>query len=403
MPRMSPRGPFQPGSGRLPPYLAGREREQTILREFVEDLRAGEPAPSDVVLHGPRGNGKTVLLGWLRDEVAAGNGNRGNGRARIETLWCTPAETKTVAALVARLRRRSWIERLGIPRLGASGAARGSRGAGGAASTRWLSETLAARVRRKPLILLLDEAHTLDPEVGHALLNASQAVGRKAPFLLVMAGTPHLRRRLGRMSASFWTRAEQLPIGRLSEAASRDAVRIPLQQAGIGISEDALNEITDRSDRHPFFLQLWGAEVCRARNARRSAARGIGPAELRAAAAEFTRQADRYYLGRYEEFEERDLLPVAWAVADAFGAGASPRGAAESFGDHRVRAAVERGLGTGDAARVHEATETLFELGYIWRSRGVPDWEPGIPSLMDYIWNQAANERRPADAAGSGA
>ena len=399
---MRPRGPFQPGSGRLPPYLAGREREQNILREFLEDLRTGDPAPSDVVLYGPRGNGKTVLLRWLREEVAARNAEPEDGKAEVETLWFTPSETKTVDGLAARIRRRSWLDRLGITRLGVPGTVEVRRIAGESAATRLISEALAARVRKKPLVLLLDEAHTLDPEVGGALLNASQEVGGGAPFLLVMAGTPNLRWRLRPMSASFWSRARQMPIGRLSEAASRDAVRVPLRQAGIGITEEALNEITDRSHRYPFFLQLWGAEVCRARNARRSAARSIGPAEVKAAATDFTCQADLYYLERYEEFEERGLLPVAWAVADAFGAGPSPRGASESLGEHRVRVAVEHGLDTTDAARVRKATETLFHLGYIWRSRGAADWEPGIPSLMDFIWNQVA-KRRPAGESGSGA
>ena len=42
-------------------------------------------------------------------------------------------------------------------------------------------------------MLLLDEAHTVGEEIGSALLNASQQVGRELPFLLVLAGTPELR------------------------------------------------------------------------------------------------------------------------------------------------------------------------------------------------------------------
>ena len=73
---------------------------------------------------------------------------------------------------------------------------------------------------KAPLVLLLDEAHMLDPEVGRELLNASQEVGRDLPFLLVLAGTPNLQSHLGQMGASFWNRAEQVRVGRLSGRAA---------------------------------------------------------------------------------------------------------------------------------------------------------------------------------------
>ena len=38
----------------------------------------------------------------------------------------------------------------------------------------------------------------------------------------------------------------------------------------------------------------------------------------------------------------------------------------------------------------------LRELGYIWQLPGRNDWEPGIPSLMDYVRVQAAITPEPA-------
>ena len=60
---------------------------------------------------------------------------------------------------------------------------------------------LTARCRKRPLAVLLDEAHTLDLEVGRTLLNTSQQVRDEAPFLLVLAGTPGLPAHLGSMNA----------------------------------------------------------------------------------------------------------------------------------------------------------------------------------------------------------
>ena len=108
MPLNRTRGPFQPGEGRLPPHLAGREREEAKFREFLEDLRAGEPVPRNIVLFGPRGNGKTALLRWLRQEVAEGNAYRQAGEAEIKTLWFTLGQLGTVESLAAAVASRSW-------------------------------------------------------------------------------------------------------------------------------------------------------------------------------------------------------------------------------------------------------------------------------------------------------
>ena len=56
---------FSPGTGATPPALTGREREQAVLTQCLADLLGGASPPHDVVLIGPRGNGKTVLLNWF--------------------------------------------------------------------------------------------------------------------------------------------------------------------------------------------------------------------------------------------------------------------------------------------------------------------------------------------------
>ena len=388
-------GPFEPGEGRLPPYLAGREPEQATLRAFVERLRNGRPAPSSVVLYGPRGNGKTALLGWVRQEVAGLNGERPGDESSVETLWFTPDELHSAADFAAAIAPSSWLDEADVTSVGLPGIVEISRKQSGKAPLRPLSQALAARVEERPLILLLDEAQNLDPEVGTALLNAAQKVGREAPLLLVLAGTPNLRARLRQMSATFWARSEQLPIGRLTAAGARDAVRIPLRRAGIGIADGALDAITARSRRYPFFVQLWGGAVWETANARSGAARAVGPADVEAAASVLARRTGLYYLDRYEELTDRGLLAPAWAVADAFGAGPPPRSTAPTLPEDRVEAALQHALGAKDIERVRETTEALFHLGYIWRSGSEPDWEPGIPSLMDYVWERVPEGRRP--------
>ena len=55
---------FTPGTA-TPPALTGREREQAVLTRCLADLLGGTSPPHDVVLTGPRGTGKTVLLNWF--------------------------------------------------------------------------------------------------------------------------------------------------------------------------------------------------------------------------------------------------------------------------------------------------------------------------------------------------
>ena len=128
-----------------------------------------------------------------------------------------------------------------------------------------LTLLLTARCASRPLVLLLDEAHTLDRDLGRILLNASQAVCAKAPFLLVMAGTPDLQPHLNTMSATFWSRPEKLGIDRLDETASAAAVARPLagQTPAIEFDEPALRKVVQESQCYPYFLQLWGAALWR--------------------------------------------------------------------------------------------------------------------------------------------
>ena len=107
--------------------------------------------------------------------------------------------------------------------------------------------------------MLLDEAHTLDTDVGGILLNASQQVRTKAPFMLVLAGTPGVAGALAAMDASFWDRLGDglLGIGRLSEAAAAQALAEPLKAKGVTIDADTLTAAVAHSQHYPYFIQLW--------------------------------------------------------------------------------------------------------------------------------------------------
>ena len=361
--------PFQPGTGGLPPYLAGREEEQSLFRSHFEVLRRGRSAPAEILLYGPRGNGKTALLAWAEREVEGDEG--------LDAHWLVGSDIPAPADFVSLLDLGSWLRKIAPESVSVAGVGVSLR-RGGDRPIR-LAEALVARAKAKPLLVLLDEAHTLEPKVGQWLLNAAQIAGRRAPFLLVLAGTPDLRARLSEMEASFWNRATKLPVGRLDETAAAEAIRRPLADDGIAVEAEALERMVRESHGYPFFVQLWGRAVWR--RARRSAAvaGGVTTAVVEDAVGEFEAQRSDYYLDRFRELEKRELLPAARAVAAAFRDGSR-------LGD----AAFERAIaGSGGGPGVSEAAEALEHLGFVWQTRGTPSWEPGIPSLMDYIVEHA--------------
>ena len=369
-------GPFRPGAGRLPPYLAGRATEQALFRRLVDDLRRGAAPPSEVVLYGPRGNGKTALLVWLQQTAET--------EAGLDVVRLTPADAPTESRLLQAV--RPWWTRLPLPRRFSVPGFGVERGEAGPAR---LTDALRKRARRKPLVLLLDEAHTLDPEVGRALLNAAQEVGSALPFLLVLAGTPELPAHLGTLNVSFWSRAERLRIGRLDAETTAAAIEKPLAKAGIAIAPDALADVVRDSHGYPYFIQLWGRAVWR-RAAGGSAARPcVTRADVDAVRPAFDEVKNTYYLERYDELRRAGLLPAARAVAEAFAT-------RPLLTDPQVEAAVQQGLrDAGDPVGTAEAEQTLRRLGYVWRPGAEPAWEPGIPSLMDYM-----REHVPAPPAG---
>lgn len=347
----------------MPPYLAGREHQQRRFRRILGQLADGVPPGSEIVLYGPRGNGKTVLLAWLEQEVAHHSG--------VEVLRRTPSELMSPRQLAEEILPHAWWQRCTPSEV----TALGRTWRPGRDEPRTARAVLEARTRRAPLVLLLDEAHTLDPETGRALLNASQQVGRELPFLLVLAGTPNLRSHLNRMGVSFWNRAELVRVGRLGDEAAADALRVPFQRAGIPVEPNALRAMAEASQGYPFFVQLLGAGVWR----HAGSARRVTRAALEHARVGFEERKGEYYLHRYDELDRLDLLPVGLAVSRAFRA-------RQVLGDRALKQAIRSGLAErASRTAVARAAETLSDLGFIWRTRARPEWEPGIPSLMDYI------------------
>ena len=363
---------FRPGAGAMPPALTGRDGQQAVLSRCLADLVGGSAPPHDVVLLGPRGNGKTALLHWFRALC---------GTASVDVVALTPQRIPNHEALVDALAPRRGIAKW-LPR---------KVGVGSLGSAEWqlegaahkdLTRALMARCQRKPVVVLLDEAHTLPLDIGSTLLNASQQVRPGAPFLLVLAGTPGLPDHLSAMNASFWSRLGEglLGVGRLEEAAAREALVRPLAAHGVSIDDDALDAVVEYSQRYPYFIQLWGDALWK-----QHAATGTTPittAAVVAAQPAVAANVTDYYQSRYRELRADGLLTAALAVARLFQAHMDATATEQELDTALAHAGID------DVAGRLATLDSLNRLGYVWSRPGqVPPivWSAGIPSLMTFM------------------
>ena len=380
-----PANPFRPGPGQTPPVLAGRENVQRTLLKAVRESREQGVGGSPIVLVGPRGNGKTVLMGWLMDQVGDHMG----------VAWLSSDDTASREDLARSLSSRGVVERVrtlsgkgGIPGVAAGGAAQQDR------MPVTVESALAERVTRDGLLVMVDEAHVIEAEAGRTLLAAWQKVARSAPVILMLAGTPGLEARLRGIGATFGGRKHRITLDGLGPEATVQAIRSPLNDAGIEVPGDIAERAAADSRSYPYFVQLWGYHLFDGARARNRRAVDV---EVEGAAAEAVAAVrDDYYFERWLEMERTPVRWPAVEVARRF------RVAGEHVSRDHVRTAIRIGLDKhgheASEAKVDGILDLFVELGYVWeRSGRSPGMQAGIPSLMSYVEARGMQMEHEAD------
>jgi len=370
---------FRPGDGGRPPYLAGRQKEQETLRHLADFILQKEPPPSNAYLYGPRGNGKTVLINRFLAEQREAEG--------VMAVKLTPSQARTeeqlAGALCEKIReaapqsRYDGIrEKIAAFSMSVAGTGVGVEWAPSAQQA--VEKILAEAAKAHPFIIAIDEAHTLSRDVGCALLNASQNIrGEEVghPLLMVLAGTPGLKRRLGEMDASFWSRGKKLAIDRL-DWRDPSALTEPLKKHGVSIREDRLREILADAQGYPFFLQLWGEALVAELPAEWEDGHRIDDIARARRKVEAVRA--EYYNERWFEISRSDGLREA-AQRLAAGPLRNPSAAPLAEGD------IARAIGGRNPL---QTLDRLTALGYVWET-GRGEYKAGIPSLMQHVGGHA--------------
>lgn len=355
--------PFQPGSGQMPPLLAGRDAVKTDINRTLQYLRApARGAPSDIILDGPSGNGKTVLLQWLQQHCTA---DLGYTVCRITPSSAMSLKEQLVAAVGAAPVQVGIVEE-----------AHGQR-----VLTESLDNYLIRQARQNPLVLLVDEAHTMPVEWGRELLNTSQRVRQSAPFLLLLAGPPGLHAHLSTLGASFWMFSKMISLGLPNAAATAAAIVQPLRQGGITLAPEVLSQVVAASQCYPCFIQLWGQALWRA--AKNAQCTCIEPPLLAVAARDFNGARDALYQQYWVALQQQQVAAAALLIAQAFHG-------RQSIADRQLRSIVAgRPVHLDQPKEILATIGKLLHLSFIWQGGASTDWHPAIPGLMPYIVSQA--------------
>jgi hypothetical protein len=272
--------PFAPGAGTQPPELAGRDDLRETIRVAIERVRRGLPTKS-VLMVGLRGVGKTVLLDRMRDDAEA---------VGIQTMRIEAPENRSLPALLAPQLRQALL-RLSRNEQAKALAQRALRGLAGFAKAlklkykdievgldfdpepgladngdlehdlQSLIEVVGAAAQKAgtALVLFIDELQYVPEDELAALITAlHRAAQRGLPVVLVGAGLPQLRGRMGR-AKSYAERLFDFPlIGPLAPPAARIAIAKPAEAQGVSVTDEALQLIVGETRGYPYFLQEWG-------------------------------------------------------------------------------------------------------------------------------------------------
>ena len=272
--------PFAPGAGAPPPELAGRDEIMETVRVALERIRIGRSSKS-ILMVGLRGVGKTVLLDRMRDSAEA---------AGMHTLRIEAPESRSLPALLAPQLRQTLL-RLSRNAKAKDMAQRALRALAGFARSlkikfqvievgfdfepepgladngdlehdlQALLEAAGAAAQQADtaLVMFVDELQYVEEEQLASLITAlHRTAQRQLPVVLVGAGLPQLRGRMGR-AKSYAERLFDFPeIGPLSPDAAKQALVIPAREQQVEFTRDALDRIQLETKGYPYFVQEWG-------------------------------------------------------------------------------------------------------------------------------------------------
>lgn len=279
---LSLKNPFRPGAGHMPPYLAGRETEQTEFNRLLGQ----DTILENLVITGLRGVGKTVLLETLKP-LAINAGWRWVGTDLSESASLTEERLATriltdlsviTSSIVVSVSERQKIGfaadvEVEAHTLNFSTLNHIYQATPGliADKLKYVLEFAWVHMREgegRGVIFAYDEAqnladHTAKDEYPLSLLlEVFQSLQRKnVPFMLVLVGLPTLFPKLVEARTYSERMFRVLFLQALDKESSQKAIRTPLVNSTFKLSDGAVESIAEHSGGYPYFIQFICREV----------------------------------------------------------------------------------------------------------------------------------------------
>ena len=313
--------PFTPGSGIIPDHVVGRQEEIQLLEEYLQDIVENRQkdgllphtAPSPIVLTGPRGVGKTLLLGLLEREAK---------KMKAHPVRLSQAADVAEGDMMARLVQaiagdegEGFWERFKGVNLTACGF--GVSIEVHQKALAGFKEMLKTKLEKKSLVFLLDEVQHYQPSyLGLILTTVQELINSNYPLLMVIAGTPDLNSHLMKTKTSFMIRSETLSINLLEEKDVRKGLKLPFDSRGIAVKEDALRKMQSLTDKYPYFVQTVGHAVWTTLRREKKKKKIVDLQLVEKARRRMEEKRDEFYSKIYQEMHDDKLRVYAQQVAD---------------------------------------------------------------------------------------
>ncbi len=277
------RNPYNPGAGRRPPALVGREFQLDAFRVLVHRASLARTSQS-MVLSGLRGVGKTVLLNELAAQAQRAGWITAKLEAAAEGGTQEQFTIRMVRSLHASLRERQhkgWggkfrtalgsfkafsltVDGTGSLTFGIDVDAQHGRADTGVLETDLvelaIDLTEAAVEQRVGVAVFVDELQDVHHDILAAVITAVHDAGqRELPFYLIGAGLPSLPRILAEAKSYAERLFDFHTISYLSPDSAAQALTAPAHAEGVHWDDDALTEINQAAGGYPYFLQEYGA------------------------------------------------------------------------------------------------------------------------------------------------
>ena len=299
-------------------YVAGRKEQIGVIdaslaritsspKSFDENRSAALP----VVFTGPRGVGKTVLLGIAEEKAC------GLGANVITASW--DGKSDAVGDPEHAERTRGLFKRQ-IKSALSSPIFKRKSSIGGFV-TLWqesidgFKEAMMAGLKKGPLYMEVDEAHCIPSEtLGNLCVAAHELAMDGKPLALFLAGTPGLHERLVDQGRGVLGHVNVMRFYLLSPSETVDAIAKGFETQKRRITDKALDSLVEESGRYTYFTQLLGDYAWKA--ASDSGNERINLADAREGIKDFRKRREELFYWRYNQYRLFDICEQAVYLAE---------------------------------------------------------------------------------------